>query len=811
MAHPLKNFSKPIQENPIFDIMKSTFLKLIFRNFNKNKTYVLFNLFGLTTAVATFILISLYVKYETSWDKFNENYDHIYRLEPEMHVSNESQMQHFTQAPWPAGEALKENFSEVANYVSLRETWGEYLAASRDKEPVHEPNGYYTDSRVFDVFTFHFIAGTPENALSEPNTIVLTQSLAEKYFPGENAVGQTLVADKKHTYRVTGVIKDPPDNFHLEASYFVSISSFKTNKGWNLTENWETYSSRVYILLKEHSDVKAFSEKIKGFFNEYQDDTQSTLHIKKLALLHLSPSLSGGVMVILYLFSFSALLILFLGGINFTNLTAAYVSNRNKELGIKKVLGGDRRRVIRELMGESLLLTSMALVLAFTVTELVLPAFNRIVGRELNLNYAEQWPFVLLLIGISLLMGFLAALHPAIKYSRYSPIEALAGNRQSSRKPSKQRLSKVLTTFQLFISIAFVLFALGTYQEVQYFINKDMGFNKENLLMGSIDGTENVKVNDWPTLRRQLLNIQGVENASISYHAPFHGTDGEFMNWEGSTADQKLLFIKNYVGYHFIDTYGMKIVQGRNFQRHLASDSTACLINEKAAHSIGWDNPIGKTLKNGKYRIIGVVKNYHKLPPFMEMMPQVLMMHKENLTEYKMVSIRTRPEDFLSTFHQVQGQLRDFFPGVVVNLHAMEDSIKNNQATDIYRSLAATFTFFSIVAIAIAVVGLFALVAFSARQRVKEIGIRKAMGATSSKIYRSMVWRYLKYYAIAGVLAVVTDQLMTHTDPSAHKPEVDPMIIASTLAGALLIILMTISLQIVKTARTKPVESLRDE
>jgi len=800
-----------MQENRKFDTMKSTFLKLVLRNFNKNKTYFLFTLFGLTTAIATFILISLYVKYETSWDKFHEHYDDIYRLEPEMHVSNESRMQHFTQAPWPAGEALKENFSEVANYVALRETWGEYLSASHDKQPIHEPNGYYTDSRVFDVFTFHFIAGTPENALSEPNTVVLTQSLAEKYFPRENAVGQTLIADKKHTYRVTGVIEDPPDNFHLEASYFVSISSFNLNKAWNLTENWDAYSSRVYILLKDNTNVQAFSEKIKGFFNNYQDDSQSTLHIKKLALLHLSPSVNGGVMVILYLFSFSALLILFLGGINFTNLTAAYVSTRNKELGIKKVLGGDRHRVIRELLGESLLLTSMALILAFTVTELVLPVFNRIVGRELNLDYAGQWPFILLLIGIALLMGLLAALHPAIKYSRYSPIEALAGNRQSSKKPSKQRLSKVLTTFQLFISIAFVLFALGTYQEVQYFINKDMGFKKENLLMGSIDGSEDVKVNDWAVLRNELLAIQGVENASISYHAPFHGTEGEFMNWEGSTANEKLLFIKNYVGYHFIDTYGMEIVQGRNFQRHLASDSSSCLINEKAARSLPWDNPIGKTLQDGKHRIIGVVKNYHKLPPFVEMMPQILMMHDENLEAYKMVSIRTRPEHFLSTFQQVQDHLRDFFPGVVVNLHAMEDRIKNNQATDIYRSLAATFTFFSVVAIAIAVVGLFALVAFSARQRVKEIGIRKAMGATSSKIYASMVWRYLKYYAIAGVLAVVTDQLMIHTDPSAHKPEVDPMIIALTLAGALLIILMTISLQIAKTARTNPVESLRDE
>lgn len=807
----MENFSEPMKENRKLDTMKSTFFKLVFRNFNKNKTYVLFNLFGLTTAIATFILISLYVKYETSWDKFNENYDHIYRLEPEMHTTNESQMQHFTQAPWPAGAALKDNYSEVANYVCLRETWGQYLAASPDKDPVHEAHGYYTDNRVFDVFTLHFLAGNPNEALAEPNTIVLTQSLAEKHFEGANAVGQTLIADKKHTYRVTGVIEDPPDNFHLEASYFVSISSFESNKGWNLTENWDSYSSRVYILLKENTDVHVFSEKIKGFFNDYQDNTKSTLQIKKLALLHLSPGINGGILVILYLFSFSALLILFLGGINFTNLTAAYISTRNKELGIKKVMGGNRSRVIRELLGESLLITLMAVILAFTVTQLILPVFNRIVGRELNLDYAGQWPFVLLLIGLALFLGLLAALHPAIKYSRYSPIEALAGNRQSSKKPSKQRLSKVLTTFQLFISMAFVLFALGTYQEVQYFINKDMGFKKENLFLGSIDGTEDVRVNDWPTLRNQLLNIQGVEDASISYHAPFHGTEGEFMNWEGSTADQKLLFIKNYVGYHFIETYDMEMVQGRNFQRHLASDSSACLINGKAVQAIGWENPIGKTLQDGKYRVIGVVRNYHKVTPFVEIMPQILLLHNENLKAYKLISIRSQPGNLLTTLQESKDKLKGYLPGTIINLNTMNDAIRNNRATDIYRSLSDTFAFFSVIAIAIAVVGLFALVSFSARRRVKEIGIRKAMGASSTRIYATMVGNHLKYFLIAALLAVVTDQLMTYTDPAAHKPEADPMMVISTLAGALAVVLITISLQILKTAHTNPANSLRDE
>jgi putative ABC transport system permease protein len=791
--------------------MKRHFFKLAVRNFSKNRAYVMFNIFGLTTAIATFILISLYVRHETTWDTFNENYERIFRLEPEVDLSNKDDMQYFTQTPWPAGKAFQEKYSEVANHVCLRETWGEYLAISRDQDPIHEERGYYTDNRVFDVFTFDFIAGNPEKALSEPNTVVLTESLANKYFPGENAVGRTLVADKKHTYRVTGIIEDPPSNFHLKASYFISAGSFKAKKGWDLVNDWKTYSSRVYILLKEHVDKEAFREKIKDFLNNYQEDHRSTLHIKELALLHLKPSRQGELLIILYLFGFSAIMILFLGAINFTNMTAVFMSTRNKELGIKKVMGSNRGRVVQELISESLMITTVALLLAITAVELVLPVFNRIVGRELNLVYAEQWPFILILTGVSFLMGFLAALHPAIRFSRFSPIEALSDKRQSSTKPARQRLSKILTTFQLFISIAFVLFALGTNRQVKHLINKDMGFNKENLLLTSIDATEDVKVNDWRTLRNELLNLPGVGNASISYHAPYNGSDGTFVNWEGSTGDQKLLFMKNYIGYHFVETYEMEIVEGRNFSPQMASDSSGCLINETAAKAIGWKDPIGKTLNDGSLHVIGVVKDYHKMTPFVEIMPQLLMLHKQDLEEHKMVSVRVSPDDFMGTLQQTRDKLGEFFPGIVINLRTMEDSIKNNQTTEVYRSLADAFTFFAVIAIAIALVGLFALVAFSARQRIKEIGIRKVMGATSTRIYMGMIWKYLKYYLIAAVLAVIADQMVTYTDPAASKPASDPLLIVITLAGALVVILMTISIQVIKTAHTNPVDSLRDE
>jgi putative ABC transport system permease protein len=791
--------------------MKTQFFKLAFRNFRKNKPYVLINIFGLTTAIATFILISLYLKHETSWDKFNENYENIYRLEPKVHNSIEGRFQYLAQTPWPAGEKIKETYSEVQNYVSLRETWGQYLAPSKDKEPIYEEKGYYTSNRVFDIFTLPFIAGSPENALSEPNTVVLTKSLANKYFPDESALGKTLIADNKYTYKVTGIIEDPPSNFHLKPSYFISYKSFKANNGWALKENWHSFSSRVYIELRDNADFQNFSEKIKDFLNKHMtDNTESTLKLNNLGMIHIRPTFSNDILVILYLFAFSSILILFLGGINYTNLTTAYLSGRHKEMGLKKAMGAKRRTIIKEIIGESLVITGMALILAFTLAELILPTFNQIVGREITLNYADEWLFIIFLVAVSILLGVIAALQPAIKFSKYKPMEAVKGWSQSSKKSSKQRLSKVLTTFQMFISITFILFALSTYHEVQFFINKDMGFNKDNLVLTSIDKTDNVTINNWQTSQDQLTRHSAINSSSLSYHAPFHDNDAESLSWEGAMADESLIFMKNRVGYNYIDTYQMEIIEGKDFSRDRASDMESCIINETAVKSIGWENPVGKTI-GGKYRVIGVVEDYHKMTPYIKIMPLILFRHSEDLSEYKYITARINPAQFKEGYNHIRKTLNKFFPDAILDLHTMEDSIKNDETIKIYRSIAETFTFFSIVAIAIAVVGLFALVAFSARQRVKEIGIKKVLGATTNQIFRNLIINYLKFFFIGGTLAIIANYLLSHANPAAYSPEISPWLIVYTLFGMLIVVLIAISTQILKTAQTNPVDSLRDE
>jgi len=359
---------------------------------------------------------------------------------------------------------------------------------------------------------------------------------------------------------------------------------------------------------------------------------------------------------------------------------------------------------------------------------------------------------------------------------------------------------------------SFILFPKNFFQELvnQFFINKDMGFNKDNLVLTSIDNTDKVTINNWQTLQERLTRHPAIKSSGISYHAPFHDNDAESLSWEGAMADESLIFMKNRVGYNYIDTYQMDIIEGKDFSRDRASDMESCIINETAVKSIGWENPIGKTI-GGKYRVIGVVKDYHKMTPYIKIMPLILFRHSEDLSESKYITARVKPSNFKEGYDHVRETLNNFFPEAILDLHTMENSIKNDETIKIYRSIAETFTFFSIVAIAIAVVGLFALVAFSAKQRVKEIGIKKVLGATTNRIFRSLILNYLKFFFIGGTLAVIANHLLSYANPAAYAPKISPWLIVYTLTGVLIVILIAISAQILKTAQTNPVDSLRDE
>jgi len=772
----------------------------------------MFNIGGLTTAFAAFILISLYVRYETTWDRFNQGYEQIYRVELEMRLSGENTFQHIPQAPWPAGRKLKEEYSEVTDYAVLRDTWGQYLSKSDGMEPVYEEKGYYANNQIFDVFSLEFIHGSPARALSEPNTMVVTQKLAEKYFPGENPVGKTLVVDKKYTCRVTGIIKDPPSNFHLDPDYFISAQSFEERAGYALDSKWSDMSSRVYVVLHPDADVQGFRKKIKDLLYTHSSGSRlNSTRLVNLADIHLKSTNNGGLMGIVYLFATAGLAILLLGAINFTNLTTAYMSTRYKEVGLKKVMGSKRFRIIRGILGESVLITLTALVLAFTIAELALPTFNQVVSKELTIRYTENWLFIAFLVGIALLLGMASSLYPALKFSRLRPVEALKGQKQSKNKPHKLRLNRILTTFQLLISISFVLYALRTYELVQHFTEMDMGFNEEDLMLCETDGQGKAETGQWEVLQSEILASPHIQKAAISTTAPFHDSHGRFVNWEGSMADEKLMFQLNNVGKDFIDTYGIKLIKGRNFSDQADPNNQECLINEMVVKKTGWKNPIGKTLDDGKLRVIGVIRDYHRMTPTIEIMPQILLCHSGQLNQTNMISMRVKPASTATARKEIKRILNSYLPGAIVDPQMMEDAIASEMTVKIYRSIGDSVAFFAVVSIIIAVVGLFAMVSFSSRQRTKEVGIRKVMGASSMMIYREMIGTYLKFYIIASLLAVAATLYLGDSDPAYYRPEENPWIFILTLAGALMVILLTISVQILQTARTNPADSLRDE
>lgn len=782
-------------------------IKIAFRNFLKNKSYYLINILGLTTGLTAFILLNLYVNFEESWDSFHKDAEKMYRIEPIVHLADIDQ--YWSQTPGPISGTIKEKYPEVENALCVRETWGEYLSIPNE-EPFYEKNGFHAENSIFDFFDFDFLYGSAKNALTEPNTIVITKEIADKYFKEENPIGKTIIGNSKFNYKITGVVDNPKKNFHLNGSYYISMASFKNNMDWDLMNDWYSFSAKSYIKLKDNKNLEDLKAKIKNELNNNNESVKTSLLLINLKDMHLLSGNDRGLQVVVYLLSATSFLILLLAGINFMNLTTAFSSTRNREIGLRKVLGSTRPKIARQFIGESLGVTMISLILAFGLAELLLPTFNTIINRELEINYTDKWQFTLFLISTATILGIISSILPALKMSALSPINALKGIK-TKKIARKFTLKKALIIFQIHISIVFVFFTIENYRQYKYYDTKDLGFDKENLVICNVSESENIKVKDWRILRNQFLSNPIITNASMSYNAPYNGSDGRIIDYEGAGSDEKLSLRFNRVDPYFIDTYKMDIIKGRNFYENSETDSASCIVNEKAVKAMGYNDPIGKKIWNKQFTIIGVVKDFHETSPYMRIQPYIMIKRSNDLKGYKRFNIKVKEGELEAGIHFIKETLREYFPDQMYQINTFADSTSSDEAYKVYQSMSKIFIFFSIIAVIIAIVGLFALVAYSAKSRVKEIGIRKVLGAASTKIYSIMAREYFILLIIAMGLAVLIDIFTQDLNPSFYKPEPDYWTHIYIFVGAMVIISLTISSQIIKTSRTNPVKSLKYE
>ena len=594
--------------------MFNNHVKIFIRTLWKHPGFAISNILGLAIGMAVCLFILLFVSYEFNWNTSNKNYQRIFRVQQKVLFKNNSEI--YSQTGYPLTAELKKQFPEIEESSAVQEVWGEYLS-STDSSTFYEKSGFYADDDIFKIFTYNFLEGDPSKALSAPCSVVITQELAKKYFPGQDPFGKMIKASKNKYLKITGVISDLPFNLNLRPDYLVSISTLREvsdRKSYYDLRNIDAAAFQNYVLLKPTASVKWVDDKIYNLIGHYnQENAYKKLYLKPLSEIHLSAEEDNDYKTALFYLAGTAFFVLVLASINFINLLTASSNLRTKEIGIRKVVGGSRGSLFLQFIGESVVYSSLAALLAFTLIELFLPSFNVVVGRQLKISYFEDFGFLSIIVGTFLFTGVLSGIYPALYLSSLSPIGVIKGNltKRNSSSKSRSLLRKTLVTFQFIVSITLIIATVFVMKQVNFMKNKDLGFEKKNLLLCRVFGDNpNGK---FETLRNELLRNPEIMDATLSINAPFNGTWGKEINWQGASADEKTGMNYNAVGYDFVDTYKMKIVLGRDFSRERPGDTSTCIINEAAWKEIGWTDPLGKKIDDNRYTIIGVVKDFHQV------------------------------------------------------------------------------------------------------------------------------------------------------------------------------------------------------
>lgn len=785
------------------------YFKIALRNLRKNKVYSVINILGLAVGIASFILIALYIRYEYNFDKFNVNYDRIFRVEQKVKYADGYRNRNQTQAP--LADILAAGFPEIEKSVKIKPVWGEFLSSAK-KLTFYEEQGYYSGNTFFDIFTYDFISGSPKTALTDPCSIVLTKELAQKYFPGENPLGKTIRAQNKLDYKITAVIKDFPGNSHLKLSYLVSFSTIEKTQDYNFPTEWGDDGISTYVLLKSKGQYKTAGDKIYNLLDKYIPQNNRKLVLRPLSQVHLHPDDDTNLSVIIFLYGIIGLFALCIASVNSINLTTAYATNRAKEIGIRKVVGANRMKLIKHLLCKSVIITFISLLLAFSLAEVFLPEFNKVVDRQLEISILSNWVFTLGMAAVALTVGLFSGSYPAFLLSSFAPGVLLSKNISGKNLFQKIGMKKILVFVQFLLSIALMISTLIVYKQLEYMNTKDLGFKRENILWAEHIKSDNKNFNSPDALKQALLQNPNILSVTISKNIPFHGYWDRTVNWEGSGTDEKINLLYNAVDPDFIKTYGMKIIDGRNFNKTISSDKNACLVNETAAGQFGWKNPVGKKLWDNKYHIIGVVKDFHQISIYFPIRPFFVILNDNNFEDENIFSIKVASEHDPEIKQFVMDKFEAFFPGQLFNFKFLDKDF-DSETVRIVSGVSRSFGIFTAITIILALVGLFGTISFITKLKTKEVGIRKVLGASLPKLLLVLSRDMIKVMAYANLFAWIIAFLLMNfiLNQFAYRTDISIWIFLSvgiiSFAASMLIVIA----QVYNTAAKNPVNSLRYE
>lgn len=810
--------------------MFKNYFKIAWRNLLKNKIFSFVNIIGLAIGLSCFLLITLYVMDELNYDRYNLNADRIYRINSDIRFGGTDL--HMPVTSDMMGQLLKKDYPQVENYTRIYTFNGDKLV-KKGGEYIDENKVAHVDSTFFDVFTLPVIEGDTRTALDEPNTVVITESTAKKYFGTVHALGRTIETkdgDKSVLYKVTAVIRDIPDNSHFHFDFLFSMKNVDYNWGQITSHNFYTY-----LLLKGGTDYKVFEKNFPTYVDKYvlpyarqfinitsmaefeKSGNKIVYTLMPLTKIHLYSDRSfeltpGGNIQYVYIFSAVALFILLIACINFMNLTTARSANRAREVGIRKVLGTERKELILQFLFESTLMVLLSLIIAIVVVYLVLPLFNDVSAKQMSLQSLFT-PYILpLLVVLPVVVGLLAGSYPAFFLSAFRPIEVLKGKLKLGSKSGSLR--SVLVVFQFATSIFLIIGTIVVYRQLNFIQTKNLGYNKDQVLI--IDGTSALG-NNVEAFKTEVLRMPGVASGTISAFLPVSNSSRN----DNTYSKDAVMDTKNgldmqtwTVDYDYIKTMGMKIIKGRNFSREFGSDSSAVIINETTAGFLGYPDPVGKKIytfdndnKPLSFTIIGVVKNFNFESLRHDVGPLCFHLGKSTY----LTSFRVNTGNINSLIAQVREKWKAMAPGMPFSYRFLDESFN-----DMYRSeqrVGKIALIFSVLAIFIACLGLFGLATFIAEQRTKEIGIRKVLGATVQGIAQMLSRDFMILVAIAFIIAAPCAWYTMNKwlQDFAYRTDISWWIFAVAGFAALSIALLTVSFQAIRAALMNPVKSLRTE
>jgi putative ABC transport system permease protein len=787
--------------------MIKNYFTIALRNLKKNKLFSFINISGLAIGLAVFLLIMLWIGNELSYNNFHEDKERIAALMVNKKFTN-NEIASYPAVPSLLAPTLIKDLPGI-EYAS-RSSWGDVRLLSKEEKKFTE-YGLYVDHDFLNIFTIPLIAGNKAEVLKKPHTILLSETLAQKYFGKENPIGKEILVERTTPYIIEGIFKDIPSNATLTFDYLMPVKDY-FDQAMGGEENWTSNNMRTYVKIKPGVNMASMNMAIKNFMDKYTDQqANTTLFLWELKDWYLRFDFKNGIYAgggrIKYvkLFSMIAFFILLLACINFMNLSTAGATRRAKEVGVRKVLGAEKKSLIGQFMSESVMLSFLAGILALIMVALILPSFNQMLNRKIGIEYTDP-KNIAIFMGIILLTGLLAGSYPSWILAAFKPVKVLKSS-IGAGAANTAWIRKFLVVTQFTVSVLLIIGTIVVSQQIKYINNKNLGYEKENLVWFP----NNIELPKNDLAIQEFLKVPGVSNvsrASMTFTMP--NNRGTSVSWPGKPEGEEIFFSFITSDHDILQTMGIQLKEGRGFSKEIASDTTSFILNEEAVKRMGLKNPVGQQIESfsGKGTIIGVVKDFHFESLHNPISPVIINCKPEWTWLYY---ARLKGDNIQQSIKGLESVYAKMAPGFIFDYNFQDKEYER-----LYKSESQTgalVNWFAFVAIFISCLGLLGLTAFTVERKTKEIGIRKVLGASVIDIVSMVSKNFLYPIALAIIIAIpVAFYLMNNwLQQYVYRIEISWWIFGAAAGMVLLVALLTISFQSIKAALVNPVKSLRTE